>query len=65
MACYRVYLLDETDRIFNWQPIDRDSDDAAILATARLGVRSPAVEIWTGARKIAHLTAEELDRRRS
>jgi hypothetical protein len=63
MAHYRVYMLNETDRIFDWHPVDRDSDDAAILAAARLGIRSPAVEIWTGARKVAYLTAAELDSR--
>jgi len=63
MAHYRVYLLNETDRIFDWPAVDRDSDDAAILAAARHGVRSPAVEIWTGARKVVHLTAAELDSR--
>ena len=61
MAYYRVYLLNETDRIFDYQVVNRPTDDAAVLAAARLGVRSPAVEIWTGTRKVAHLTAEELD----
>lgn len=64
MAYYRVYLLNETDRIFDCQAVERDSDDAAVLAATRLNVRSPAVEIWAGARKVAHLTAEQLDERR-
>jgi hypothetical protein len=65
MAYYRVYLLDETGRIFSWHAVERDSDDAAILAAARFGVRSPATEIWAGARKVVHLTAAELDSRHS
>jgi hypothetical protein len=61
MPYYRVYLLNEIGRIFDWRAVHRDSDDAAILAAALLGVRSLAVEIWTGVRKVAHLTAAELD----
>ncbi len=61
MAYYRVYLLNEIDRIFDWRGIDGDSDDAAVLAAVRLGVLSHAVEIWAGVRKVAHLTAEQLE----
>jgi hypothetical protein len=64
MAYYRVYLLNETDHIFDCQLIERDSDDAAVLAASMLGVVSPAVEIWAGARMVAHLTAEQLEQRR-
>ena len=49
MAYYRVYLLNDTDRIFDYEAIERASDDAAVLAAAMLGVCSPAVEIWAGA----------------
>jgi hypothetical protein len=30
---------------------------------ARLGILGPAAELWSGRRKITHLTAEELDSR--
>ncbi|HVC61774.1 MAG TPA: hypothetical protein VND19_15595 [Acetobacteraceae bacterium] len=65
MAYYRLYLLNDTERIFDCQAIERDSDDAAVLAAAVPGVHSPAVEIWAGARKVAHLTAEQLDSQRA
>jgi hypothetical protein len=64
MAYYRVYLLSDTDRIFACQAVERDTDDAAVLAAAMLGVLSPAVEIWAGTRRVAHLTAEQLEGRR-
>jgi hypothetical protein len=63
MAYYRVYLLNEFNRIFDWQAVDRDSDDAAVLAAARLCADSPAVDIWRGASKVAHLTAGKLNSR--
>lgn len=66
MAQYRVYLLNEADRIFHWHPIEHDTDDGAIVAAALL-VRDYAVEIWSGKRRVARLSPEELadQRRRS
>jgi hypothetical protein len=61
MAHYRVYLLTETDRIFDCRVVDSDDDHAAVLAAAPLGLESPAVEIWAGTRKVARLTADELN----
>jgi hypothetical protein len=63
MAHYRVYLLDSADRIYNYRIVETDDDDAATLAAARLLSESAAVEIWTGARKVAYLNARELDGR--
>jgi hypothetical protein len=60
MAYYRVYLLNRADCIFDCRAIERDSDDEAVLAATSLIDGSPAVEIWAGARKVAHLTAQEL-----
>jgi hypothetical protein len=65
MAYYRLYLLNDADVIFDCQAIERDTDDAAVLAAAMLGIHSPAVEIWAGARKVAHLSAEQLDNPRA
>jgi hypothetical protein len=63
VAEYRVYLLNAADRIFDWRGIEHDTDAAAIAAAARL-VRDYAVEIWTGKRRVARLSAEELESRR-
>jgi hypothetical protein len=60
MANYRVYLLDAADVIFDAVEIDRESDRDAVLAVASLVNDNPAVEIWIGPRKVAHVTAREL-----
>jgi hypothetical protein len=46
IAHHRVYLLNQTNRISDWQTVDRGGDDAAVLAAATLGARSDAAEIW-------------------
>lgn len=62
MAYYRVYLLNELDHIYNYKIVERDDDDAAVLIAGHLLSGASAVEIWAGARKVAHLTAEKLER---
>ena len=64
MAEYRIYLLNAADRIFDWRGIEHDTDAAAVAAAARL-VRDYAVEIWSGKRRVARLSVEELEGRRS
>jgi len=63
MADYRVYRLTEDDTIFDGQWIVRESDREAVLSATRLINGSPAVEIWAGTRKVAHLTATQLGTR--
>ena len=60
MSYYRVYLLSADDHIVAWHPVIGNSDDAAVTAAARM-VRDSAVEIWTGTRRVAGLTVEELE----
>jgi len=57
MAYYRVYLLDAADHIFEGQGIECDSDDTAIAASAEVA-NNFAVEIWSGARKVAYVAAD-------
>jgi len=61
MAYYRLYLLNETDHIYNYQIVEGDDDDAAVLIAGRLLSGASAVEIWAGARRVAHLTAAKLE----
>jgi hypothetical protein len=63
MADYRVYRLTEDDTIVNGQWIVQENDREAVLAAARLINGSPAVEIWSGTRKVARLTARQLGTR--
>ena len=64
MSYYRVYLLNADDRIVAWHPVIGDSDTVAVAAAARM-VRDCAVEIWTGTRRVAGLTVEDLERCRT
>jgi hypothetical protein len=65
MAYYRVYLLNAADHIFFGQGIERDGDAAAVASavvianTAAVTLQYNAVEIWAGARRVAHLPTEE------
>jgi len=65
MAYYRVYLRNAADRIFAGEGIERDSDAAAVIAAVFIAnegdlVAHKAVEVWAGARMVAHLTTGEL-----
>ena len=60
MSYYRVYLLNTDDHIVAWHAVIGDSDKVAVAAAAGM-VRDCAVEIWTGARKVAGLSVEELE----
>ena len=64
MAYYRVYLLNAVDVIFDWHGIERESDAEAVAAGALLA-RKFAVEIWSGRRKIAHLSIDEVEGQRA
>lgn len=55
-----MYRLTAADAIIDGRGVVRESDGEAVLAAASLVSGSPAVEIWTGTRMVAHLTAEEL-----
>jgi hypothetical protein len=63
MAYYRVYLLNDADRIYSYQIVECDDDDAVILNASRLLSCSAAVEIWAGARKVAYVSAKEFGSR--
>jgi hypothetical protein len=47
MAYYRVYLLNEADRIVDGHWIERDSDAEAITGAVALA-RTRGVEVWCG-----------------
>ena len=64
MAYYRVYLLDAADHIFLGEGIERDSDAAALVAAVTIAnapetLRHNAIEVWAGARRVAHLPSEQ------
>ncbi len=61
MAHYRMCMLTETDRIFDCRVVERDDDHAAVLTAATLVDDSPTVEVWAGVRKVARMTAGEMD----
>jgi hypothetical protein len=63
MAQYRVYLLNNADRIFDRVPVECDSDDGAVARAVAIA-RECAVEIWAGARQVAQLPAQEVQQRR-
>ena len=50
MQCYRVYLLDNSNRIKSFIEVDARSDMDAITQAARHGrIRCMPVEVWRGA----------------
>jgi hypothetical protein len=64
MAYYRVYLLNAEDVIFDSVGIERNTDAAAMAAAAALA-RVFAVEVWAGRRKVARLSADEVESQRA
>jgi hypothetical protein len=63
MAQYRVYLLNDSDCIFDWVPVECDSDEGAVARAVAIA-REFAVEIWAGARKVARIPAQEVQQQR-
>jgi hypothetical protein len=61
MAYYRVYLLNEADRIADGHWLERDGDAEAITGAVALA-RTRSVEVWCGSRKVAGLSAAEVER---
>ena len=64
MAYYRVYLLNAADHVFFGEGIERDSDAAAVIAAVTIANAAEtrqhnAIEVWAGARRVAHLATEE------
>ena len=56
MPTYRIYWLDNDDRIIAADNLIADADEQArAAAEARLG-RAPAVEVWRGVRRIGRAT---------
>ena len=54
MPTYRVYLIDENNRVTSYKPVDADSDAEALHA-ARAFVDGCDVEVWDRDRKIGRL----------
>ena len=66
MSHDRVFLRNAADRIFAEEQIERNSGAAAMVATVFIAnagelIAHKAVEVWAGARMVAHLTAGGLD----
>ncbi len=55
MPTYRAYLIDQNDRVVSFQPIEADTDQAAVEA-ARLYADGCDVEVWHLDRKVARLS---------
>jgi len=61
MPDYRLYLLDDRQRLHDYRTFSCDSDVAAVTAAAELGQDYHAVELWAGSRIVGQLTAAELE----
>jgi len=57
MADYRVYLLDEANRTWDYRVISCDDDDAAMTMASELQSDLPGLEVWAGTRMVQRTTA--------
>jgi hypothetical protein len=56
MAYYRIYLLNDDNRICGVEEAECESDQSAIQAGEPLLEMYPRIEIWQEARRVAHLS---------
>jgi hypothetical protein len=63
MEAYYIYLLDAQDRITSRFDVECESDQDAIRKAAEKIGSHPAIEIWMGSRRVAHMTAKQLAER--
>ncbi len=55
MEEYRIYLLDDADRTWDYRVIHCQDDAEAMTAAADLQSGLPAMEIWVGTRMVRRL----------
>ena len=55
MEDYRIYLLDDADRTWDYRVIRCKDDAEAMTAAADLQSGLPAMEIWVGTRMVRRL----------
>ena len=60
VAYYRIYLLTEFDHIREAAEATCASDEAALEQASVVIGHYPAVEIWSGLRKVGRYTADQL-----
>ena len=58
MADYRIYLINDKDRILSGDWIECSSDEEAIAEAEKQAGRRQTIEVWCGDRKVARLGAE-------
>jgi hypothetical protein len=58
MAYYRIFLLNDTNRICGVEIAECDSDQSAVRAGKPLLSLYPGVEIWDRARCVARLSSD-------
>lgn len=61
MPQYRLYRLNDQDKIIDAITIEEDDDDAAIAAALRID-HAPFIEIWCGANMVTRVAPGDVDR---
>jgi hypothetical protein len=57
MLTYRIYLLNEDNKIYHFRVASCDTDADAIRVGGHLLTEAPAIEIWQAQRRVARLPA--------
>jgi hypothetical protein len=63
LAFYRIHLFDARGHVTATRPLQCDSDEAAIAATARFGYRAAAIEVWVDHRCVLRAPVPKADGR--
>ena len=58
MPYYRIYLINEADRIADFHDLIRDTDADALASATTFLAFSPAVEVWNKTRLVAKLVGK-------
>ena len=58
MPTYRAYLIDKTDRVISFHPVEAERDEEALIAAQKF-VDGHDVEVWLLDRKVGRLEKPE------